>query len=426
MDDRIYEKLNEIKDLKDRVLLKQIMNSVFEALEEHSNNKVYELEKRVFSELPYIKEKYNVYSTIVKRDRYDVTEDFLFPMLKEDLEDKVYAAEEIQQSLGAKEHKNLFKIYLKGDYSTYKKFLEESFKLKGVIKTDKKTHEAYFTVAQNCEYKNIVYKLYKGFINSNIAWTTINNPYIHKFANVILTGCEDSIEEEENITSIEVDFQEYSEFIEYDMMPLWNVRELILKGDGFPIPCIDKVGYEHNISIEKEGINNGYLVDHENEAIDGVTFTKKAVVIASNIDKAVEWKLLSIISSDKNSKKKYEYELMSNEVNINFSNKLAFDKAYTIKTKTELARLINSFKAAKYLNFKEVVLMEETLEEDKETYEVNDFIIDEIREDKIKKVLVLYFEPIDKENYLNKDILSFLVSEVQFIYPEYRCEGRLI
>ena len=117
---------------------------------------------------------------------------------------------------------------------------------------------------------------------------------------------------------------------------------------------------------------------------------------------------------------------MSNGVNINFSNKLAFNKSHTIKTKTELARLINSFKASKYLRFTDVALMEEVSDENEQTYEVNDFIIDEIREDNIKKSLILYFEPINKESYLNKDILSFLVSEVQFIYPEYKCEGRLI
>ena len=74
----------------------------------------------------------------------------------------------------------------------------------------------------------------------------------------------------------------------------------------------------------------------------------------------------------------------------------------------------------------DVVLEEKSEENSQETYEVNDFIINEIREDNIKKLLILYFEPIDKENYLNKDILSFLTSEVQFIYPEYKCEGRLI
>lgn len=48
MENRIYEKLSEIKDLNDRIMLKKIMNSVFEELEEHSNNRINGLEKRVF------------------------------------------------------------------------------------------------------------------------------------------------------------------------------------------------------------------------------------------------------------------------------------------------------------------------------------------------------------------------------------------
>ncbi|NRT79247.1 normocyte-binding protein [Clostridium beijerinckii] len=426
MENRIYEKLSEIKDLNDRIMLKKIMNSVFEELEEHSNNRINGLEKRVFNELHYIKEKYNIYSTIVKRDRLDITDEFLFPMLLEDTEEKVYDTKEILKVLEAKESKKLFKVFLKCDYLIFKEFISRNSNIKGVIKTDKKTYEAHFKVQENHEYKRKIERLYKSFINSNIAWTTINNPYIHKIADLFLIGCEDKIQEDEEIIEIEVDFGDYSKFIKYNMVPLWNVKELSIKCSGFPMPCIDKVGYEHDISIEKEGKDNGYLIDSKNPDINWAMFTKESVIISSNIKDSIEWNLWSIINPDKNDPKKYEYELMTNQVSINFSNKLAFDKSYTIKTKTELARLINSFKASKYLKFHDISLMESSKEEQKHTYEVNDFIIDEIREDNIKKSLILYFEPADKENYLNKDILSFLVSEVQFIYPEYKCEGRLI
>ena len=426
MDNGIYEKLNEIKDLNDRILLKKIMNSVFEELEEYSKNKLNGIEKRVFNEVPYIKEKYNIYSTIVKKDKFDITDEFLFPMILEDTEDKIYDTKVILEALEAKENKKLFKIFLKCDYLIFKEFINKNFNIKGVIKTDKKVYEADFKVVENNEYKNKVEKLYRSFINSNIAWTTINNPYIHKIADVVLTGCEGNIQDDENIIGIEVDFGEYREYVEYDMVPLWNIKELSLKCSGFPMPCIDKVGYEHDISIEKEEKNNGYLIGRENPNINWVMFTKKSIIIYTNTQEPIEWNLWSIVSWAKNANKKYEYELMTNEVNIDFSNKLAFDKSYTIKTKAELARIINSFKASKYLRFNDIELKEILIEEQKQTYEVNDFIIDEIREDNIKKTLILYFEPVNKENYLNKDILSFLVSEVQFIYPEYKCEGRLI
>lgn len=122
----------------------------------------------------------------------------------------------------------------------------------------------------------------------------------------------------------------------------------------------------------------------------------------------------------------YEYEIMSNKVNVNFSNKISLENRYSIKTKNELARLINSFEVSKYLKFKDAVLEDYEDISCNENYDVNDFIIDEIRNENLKNKLILQFEPLDKANYLNNDILSFLVSEVSFIYPEYKCEGKLL
>ncbi len=426
MDDRIYEKLNEIKDLEDRVLLKQIVNSVFESLEQYSKDRLYELEKRVFDEVPYVKEKYNIYSTIIKRDKLDINNKFLFPMLHEDAEERVYDTLEILKATENNEPKKLFKIFLKCDYLIIKEFLQNRSNIKGVIETNKKVHKAYFKVIKNKQYTDKVCRVYKSFMNSNIAWTTINNPYIHKIADVALVGCEDNIEDDEEIIKIQVDFGEYDKYVEYDMVPIWNVKELREKCKNFVVPCVDKVSYEHNISTDQEGIENGYLVDKENETIKFVKFEKNSVIITTDIKKKIDWNLWCIVSPSKRQNEKYEYELMTNEINVNFINKLASESPHVIKTKAEIARVINSFKVSKYLIFKEVKLQESYSGEAKQTYEVNDFIIDEIRDENTKKVLLLDFEPVNKENYLNKDILSFLVSEVQYLYSEYKCEGRLI
>jgi hypothetical protein len=426
MNDRIYEKLNEIEDLKDRALLKQILNSVFEPLVQYSEDRFSELEKRVFDEVPYVKEKYNIYSTIVKRDKLDVTDKFLYPMLSEDIKEKIYDTLEILKAFENNEHKNMFKVFLKCDYLIVKEFLQNKSKIKGIIETNKKVHEAYFKVVENKQYTDKVCRIYKSFINSSIAWTTINNPYIHKIVDVVLVGCEDSIDDDEEIVKIEVDFGEYSKYVEYGMVPVWNVKRINLNSDNFPVAGKEKISYEHNISVEKEGKENGYLIDGENEVINFVTFTKDSVKVNTDINQIKSWDLWCIVSSNKKQNEKYEYELMTNEINMNFVNKLALLTPHAIKTKGEFTRVINSFKASKHLIFKEIKLQEGYLEEFKQTYEMNDFIIDEIRNENIKDILVLYFKPVDKENYLNKDILSFLVSEVQYLYPEYKCEGRLI
>lgn len=61
-----------------------------------------------------------------------------------------------------------------------------------------------------------------------------------------------------------------------------------------------------------------------------------------------------------------------------------------------------------------------------ETYSMNSFILDEIREDEYKKRLVLLFRKKNTQDFLLRDVVSFLVSEVQLMYGEYMCEGKLL
>ena len=424
--DRIYEKLNSIHELEDKIILKKIMTNVFSSLEEYSNEKYKELEERVFSEIEYMEEKYNVYSTIIKRDELDVTNEVFFPMIDKDKEEKKYDVKELLESLKHKDIYELFSIFLKCDYQTFKRFINKASEIEGTITTNKKTHKAYFKITENDEYKQKINNLYKTFVNNNIRWTTANMPYIHKIAKVVLVNYEDSFERDESIIRIDIDFKEYSKYIKYDMVPVWNIKNIKMKCNGFPLPCIDKINYEHSISIDKEGKENGYLVNASDEEINYITFKDDSISVISQVSDPITWDLYKIVKYKEDKLKKYEYEVMSNYMNISFSNRFSFNNRYMVKSKSEIARLISSFKVSEKLVFKDVIVEELVREEDRKIYDANDFIVDEIREENIKKSLVLYFETIDKDNYLNDDILSFLVGEVQFIYPEYKCEGRLI
>ena len=57
---------------------------------------------------------------------------------------------------------------------------------------------------------------------------------------------------------------------------------------------------------------------------------------------------------------------------------------------------------------------------------MNSFIIDEIRDHAYKKCLLLKFRGRGDHEFLFRDVMSFLVSEVQLLYPEYACEGVLL
>lgn len=57
---------------------------------------------------------------------------------------------------------------------------------------------------------------------------------------------------------------------------------------------------------------------------------------------------------------------------------------------------------------------------------MNPFIEDEVRMPSAQMKLVLYFRKGKKEPWLQRDVLSFLTSEVQRLYPEYECGGVLL
>ena len=64
--------------------------------------------------------------------------------------------------------------------------------------------------------------------------------------------------------------------------------------------------------------------------------------------------------------------------------------------------------------------------EKSQTYSMNSFVEDEIRDTGAQKKLLLYFEPGGQEAWLQREIASCLVSEVQRLYPEYVCGGKIL
>ena len=96
-----------------------------------------------------------------------------------------------------------------------------------------------------------------------------------------------------------------------------------------------------------------------------------------------------------------------------------------VKTKGELERFIRGFDLEEFIEYQDCALKEHGLEF-LETYSMNFFIEDEIRDREGKKQLILYFKPKGKETWLLRDLASFIASEVQEFFPEYECGGKLV
>ena len=61
-----------------------------------------------------------------------------------------------------------------------------------------------------------------------------------------------------------------------------------------------------------------------------------------------------------------------------------------------------------------------------QTYPMDDFILDELRTEKAGTSMTLTFSSRRPDHFLTLDIMSFLVSQVQSLFPEYICQGKLV
>lgn len=424
MKELIYEKLDRIGDLEDRKMLKNIMEDVFLKLYDHSEEMYQHLQDRVFEEIEFVEGKYNIYTSIVAKSDLDPTHSFLYPMLEDDLQEQVFDLEVLLQTLIEEKKTFIFKVFFQCDYLIFNEILKENRTFKGTIRTDKKSYVAYFELEKEEVYKQQIEALYKIFIHNEIPWHTINAPYIYKIARVNLTGVEEQISSKENIEEIIIDFGEYAHYVKYDMVPLWNLKRLDVMGMGFAMPCENKLFYEHKISLKELGLEDGYLVVSED--IEGIRHTKEYLYITAPIEESVMWDICKITMPKELQLSGHHYPLMSNAKKANFIDKLEQRITYPIKTKAEILRLLNILEAATDIELAEIKLIDKTQLKISETYNLNSFIIDEIRDSTTSKILLLSFYEKGKTSYVSRDVLSFIVSEIQYYYPEYRCEGKLL
>ena len=267
-------------------------------------------------------------------------------------------------------------------------------------------------------------KLYEVFQKNSFRWKTINNPYANKFFDVIITDCEMFEEGEKEIKEININFEELEEYKMTNIVPLWNVKRISVKSDGFPMPALDRVNFEHEISLKKLGVDNGFLVDEDEGLVKYVKRASDSLTIVSPEEKAGSWNLVIISGQGKEQERKLSFELVSNSRKKSFINKFAQKNSPWIRTKGEIERIVNSFESSEYFELKDIEITD-SKSYSGITYDMNYFIVDDIRASKDKEIMNLKFKA-KKDSFIIYDLLSFITSEVQMYFPEYRCEGELV
>ncbi len=412
MEKYIDKRLLEIENLEERVAARALLTGVFGELYEHMRREYGKLESNMQQEEENT--TFHIFMGIIKKGLYDLTDEAMFPMIAEELEPTGISSENIREAMEKQEPVQLYSVFVKADYQTVCKICEAGRQFPATVYTSEGEFPGVVSLKKADRYEKLLKELYYYFQLNGMCWNTVCTAYISKMLDVFLE--EAQYPKEADVLEVKVDFKEYESCICYDYIPLWNIKNTTFITDMRPVPCVDKVHFEHYINGFRLNKDCQYLIAEPDRHILRVR-RQEDLVITCLEQENVKWNVYQIASVIK---RKYEEKV--------FESKICPDAKKLIRTKAAIEHYVSS------LGFDHIAALEkiEILEADAiksesfKTYNMNSFIDDEFRSACQKQILKLYFKPKEQDYYLNTDIMSYLVSQLQRELEEFHCIGMLV
>lgn len=421
IEDYVRERIPQLDNLANRELFKRIVDNLTLDLYKHIKDEYDALERRVFDESPKATRLPDLITCVISKDKYDLTDDNLFPMFVEDLDEVKVDATEMISAVKAGKDFYLYTCMIKADYLELKNLLQSGRRFKGVIENEYGSTSAEFILKLNDRYKKKAEEFYEIAALNYLPWRSLNTAYLFKLFDVYVVSIEEWDDETE-VVKVTTDFEELAEKILYKPLPLWNAKAVTIKGNSYPQPAVDRKYFEHYLYAKQFRTEHEYLLKHSDAIIRNIRRQGGDLYIICDSDLPSDWQFYEFASTPKSAN--YENPLMSNEQDETFSRNLIEYFGQRIKTHTEIVRFLKSFKTSEYLTFIEAKIIGKSAK--RETYSTEEFIDYEYRAGERVATLEFSFRAEDESFYLNRDIMSFLVTEIQHLFPEYLCVGKLV
>ena len=421
----ITQRLSEMKNQEQRALLKEFLSNSFMPLYYGIEDKYTALEQRIRNELPLVYDKYTIYSTVLPRDRVDNQNDYMKAMFVSEAETPSWIARDLINA--TKDHKLpvVETVFVKADDLFCRKIAEEQRTLDGTLVSNTGQHQVKCRLEPATRYVECIESLYNTFLRNNVPWTTVNGAYLNKFFDVRIIAMDD-FPSSAKIHSFDINFSSYDGFVMRGFIPVWNIDTFRVKGEAFPIQVGDSISYEYAFDVSKLGADNGYLVDYDSGLINNARREENTFIVQSSQAQGLVWNLFRLQCKpfyDPNVNA-YSFPVLSNKRKDTFSARLTIKYGARVPTSAAMRTLLLSLETSEFLELVCFRFVED--DQGGDTYDMNPFIQDIMRLDNYQKTLELCFKAKDRDLFINRDLLSFLVSEFQAVYPEYRCVGVLV
>lgn len=423
--EQILERLNQIDDLKEKKLLREILNQVVSETVNYQEQLIETVRKELKEEIQGENRNHAIYTTVLPRKQYIAKGSWLFPIIPEDLKEQTLDFHFFKKCMVCHQKVRLEKIFLACDYLKINQVVKKDRLFKGMLITDRQQLEVEVKLEKNKEYQKELEKMYQVFLMNQIPWETVNTAYLEKYIDVILVKCKGKLKEKEEIKDIVIDYEDYENCVEKDLIPLWNWAPAILKGISFPVPMEDHISYKHKIPIDKKK-KDSYFLSIENQCAAYPVRKEKGLEVISPQSNIKEWKAYEITLPGE-TLYQLSYPLITNQVTEHFSTRYHNKYGRNIRTSAEIERKVLSYCAAQYVNWEGFQIKEkEDVEKQKiETYSMNGFQEENLHQPEKGKYLCLEFSQKKEWSFLQRDVISFLVTVIQDYFYEYRVIGFL-
>ena len=398
----IQDRLLEIEDVGDRTVMKQLMERVMVPFYRHTEAQYQALVKRARDEMLRERafcQECDVVTAIAKRQYVDGTDGFLFPMCAEDL---------TQDNLSEP------RIYLRADRESIGRLKKERRVFRGRICSAYGAYEATFALSPVDSYTRRLQWLYNVFVQNGQPWKSVCAPHLDRFFDVRRVSGE--LPEGEELTAVYVNLEEYADAVLYDYIPLWNIEVTREKSSAYPQLAIDQIQYVHGIYSTRLQPEREYLVAHEDISVWKTERTPDGLAITCDSPDPVLWNLVAFCKSGKRDGEKDLYS--------NAGARRLWERCP--RTEGEVRRSVPGLGYGDRLILTDVVPVEGSYAGSGRTYSMDSFIEDALCHAAPEQKLLFRFRSRDGSDYLNYDILSYLLSRIQWELPQFLCIGEVV
>ncbi|MCI6033702.1 hypothetical protein [Fusobacterium varium] len=413
---------NELKNLEvdDRILFRKTSLKTFEYLVNNLEKRMEDFEAKILDSTISQEDNMNIVTMIVPKDDFYLYEERFSPVLPSDEIDK-----KLLEILDTEE-KIYKKIVLNADRD---KFLGlEEIEINGTAHIEEKEYSFTFKLEKDNEYMEKVKEIYEVFGLNGMKWKTLNVPYFNKIFKLKIKDYDREILEvlkkvDKNI-EIVIEKNELERYWMEDYILVWNILRMSIMGNGEIQPTKDRIHYEHTLFFND--IRNIYLCPDKDIYIYYIQRIGTGFRIVTDENREMKWEFIKISDVDeKVCEKKLGLPVFSNRMNLSFINKIKMENDIRLRNLGEIKRIVNSF--TDVTSRIELINVEVTDHEKKyvATIDLNPFMIDEFKLKGENSNIYLYFRELKRDVYI-KEIMDFIISELQIYFPEYRCRGVLI